>query len=269
MTEYAKRYVISKCVISGHKLEFQEYSVPVLSEPRSYCIERIKSDDSVKRTDNLYRARKAVRQRVWSNVTPHSKFLTLTTADTVLDVKIFCRRLTTFFQSMKRAGYDLRYLYVLERQKERGIKEGNEGSVHAHIIIFNDEFIPFDIINKHWKGTTDIHMLNGLRWENGEKVRDAGAYICKYVTKEANIEWGSHCFRCSKGLNKPIEFPAYAYGCDDIMVPDDEGMYNQQFYNLMQLANITYQNAIVVRYNAGDGIINQIIDYKQGTIDMG
>lgn len=92
---------------------------------------KIFSDDTspsgVKRLDNLKRARDSVAEIVYTNLTPHTKFLTLTTADTVLDVRVFSRMLTTFFQAMKRKGYDLNYIYVLERQKKRGKKEAKKG----------------------------------------------------------------------------------------------------------------------------------------------
>lgn len=167
---------------------------------------------------------------------------------------------------MKREGFELRYLYVLERQKERGEKEGNEGSIHAHIIIFNDEYIPFEVINKHWDGVTDVHMLDGLRMENGknkEKITDAGAYICKYITKEANLEWGSRCFSCSKGLKKSAEIPVRIYG-------DGNGTYfkeeklDELFNGFMDMCDIVYQDAQVVRYCGSEGVVTQIIDYKQG-----
>lgn len=268
MDNIAKEFSIGKMIVFGEKIEFKNYSVPVCCGNRKHDILRLGNKETgEKRSDNLARSRMNVRYRVWANVTPHSKFLTLTTSDTVLDKEQFVKRLKTFFKAMSREGYKLRYLYVLERQKERGEKEGNAGSIHAHIIIFNDEYIPFDIINKHWNGTTDIHMLDGLREENGEKVKDVGAYVCKYLTKEADLEWGSRCYNCSVGLNKPIIVRKKIYG-------DENGNY---FYNNEEPENmaieefekstlVTYQNSMIVQYNMGDGIVNQIIDYKQGKL---
>ena len=65
----------------------------------------------------------------------------------MLDVKQFRRDWQTFVQAMRRKGHDLRYLYVIERQKQRGLKEGNEGTIHAHVIVFNDEFIPMESLH--------------------------------------------------------------------------------------------------------------------------
>lgn len=268
MENYACTFAVGKMIVSGTKIELKKYSIPLRCDKRQHSVARHETKSSgQKREDNLSRARASVRQRVWANVTPHSKFLTLTTSDTVLDVKVFKRRMQTFFQAMKRDGYVLRYLYVLERQKERGEKEGNEGSIHAHIVVFNDEYIPFDVINKHWNGTTDIHMLNGLREENGEKVRDVGAYICKYITKESNLEWGSRCFNCSVGLNKPVSVSKTIYGTEDGQYfPNDESTENQLIDELEKLMDTTYQNAKIIQIDRGVDIINQIIDYKQGNL---
>ena len=268
MKNYAFLYSVGKTTISGSKIETKNYSVPICCEHRKHSVARKSNkEDGVKRDDSLSRSRMMVRQRVWANITPHSKFLTLTTADTVLDVKEFRQRMSVFFKAMKRDGYNLRYLYVLERQKERGEKEGNEGSIHAHIIIFNDEYIPSEIIKKHWNGRTEIKMINGLREENGEKVRDVGAYVCKYVTKESNLEWGSRCFNCSLGLLKPLNFKKTIYGDGEgEYYPNDEDSENEFINFWDENAKYTYRNAKIIQYDFGDGTINQIIDYKQGDI---
>lgn len=134
-------YITDKIVLSGAKIEKTSYSVPIMCDfEREHTPQRNAANaENGKRDDNLARARQTVRRIIWQNMTPHTKFLTLTCADICLDKKVFCRRLTTFFQSMNRQGYKLKYLYVLERQLERGKKEGNAGTIHAHIVVFNDE----------------------------------------------------------------------------------------------------------------------------------
>lgn len=269
--KFVDKYITDRIVISGNKIERLSYSVPIKCDyKRDYEIKRDKEKNSEigKRSDNLARARQRVRRIIWANVTPHSKFLTLTSAKTILDVKEFRRKLTTFFQSMKRKGFDLRYLYVLERQKERGLKEGNDGCFHAHIIIFNDEYIPFEIINKCWKwGTTDIHMVNGLREKDGERVHDVGAYVCKYLTKEAELEWGSRAFNCSLNLQKPIDYPLKAYGDCDIGYLNDP---NDPIFRItdafMNSSHFYYNDSKIVSYEVNGEMIHQIIDYKQGII---
>lgn len=221
----AKTYTTGKMVLCGDVVEFKQYSIPYSCEKKFFFVPKCKdnaSDDYVKRDDNLFRARSKVRQLIWANITQHSKFLTLTTSDVCLDKDVFKRRLTTFIQAMKREGYKLKYLGVFERQIERGKKEGNLGSIHAHLVIFNDEYIPFEIINKHWQGITDIKVLNGLKYNSDEVITDIGAYVCKYLTKESLNEWGSHSYFCSLGLNKPVEIRQYQYKGDTDWLGNDE-----------------------------------------------
>ena len=149
-------------------LILKEYSLPYLKDvPKSDLFGKKNFDNSPstpKRYDSLKRTRDTVAQYVYTNLTPHTKFLMLTTADTILDVPIFQRKLTTFIQSMRRNGYDLRYLYVYERQTQRGKKEGNKGALHVHMIIFNNEKIDMSILKKCWShGRVELKIFNGLR----------------------------------------------------------------------------------------------------------
>lgn len=267
--KYVDKYITDRVIISGNKFEKYSYSCPIRCDfERDYEIKRGDGVGATKRQDNLYRARKQVRQIIWANLTPHTKFLTLTSAKTLLDVKEFRRKQTTFFQSMKRKGFDLRYLYVLERQKERGAREGNAGTIHSHIVIFNDEYIPFEVINKCWKwGTTDIHMLNGLRYDNGERVRDVGAYVCKYLTKEAELEWGSRCFNCSKELQRPIDYTLKSFGDNEVgYFHDPDDLYFKITSAIEKNVKTTFNDSIVVQYESNGSQITQIIDYQQGIV---
>lgn len=257
-----KVYSVGKYVLCGSVVESKSYRLPVNCSSRKYKVIKHKNIDSVKRDDNLFRARAKVRQIVWCNLTEHTKLLTLTTADTVLDVKVFKRRLTTFLQAMKRDGFQLRYLGVLERQKGRGEKENNLGSIHCHLIVFNDEYIPFEIINKHWKGITDIKVLNGLKYNNKERINDMGAYVCKYITKESELEWGSHCYFCSVGLNRPLEISNYLYEMSNGQLLSDDSFYNFFDDYLMQY-NETYNNFKDIKFNFKDTELQQRILYQQ------
>ena len=163
-----------------------------------------------KRYDNLKKTRDTVAQIVYTNLSDYTKFLTLTTKESILEVKVFQRKLTTFIQAMKRQGFELKYLYVYERQNERGKKENNSGALHVHMIIFNDEFIPMDVIKKCWKhGRVELKILNGLRCKDNKKteelIRNPASYVCKYITKESVAEWNEKIFRCSKNLKRPVE----------------------------------------------------------------
>lgn len=274
--KYCNTYVTDKVVISGNKLEKYSYSVPIMCDyEREHTPKRDSANaENGKRVDSLSRARQTVRRIIWQNKTPHTKFLTLTCSDICLDKKVFMRRLTTFFQAMSRQGYDLRYLYVLERQLERGRKEGNAGTIHAHIVVFNDEKIPLKVLKKAWKhGRTEIHILNELRYKKtqngykrGEKVNDVGAYVSKYITKEAELEWGARCFNCSVGLDRPIEFSLKAYGAPDIgYLHDPEDPYFIMEQEFTKMTKFTWRGSKIVSYDMSGTQIHQIIDYEQGT----
>ncbi len=269
--DIARKNLGCRVVVSGNKVEFYEYVKPIYVDfEREHAIERKQTEESKKRADNLLRARKNVRQLIWSNVTAHSKFLTLTYRETMLDVKRFRRDWQTFVQAMRRKGHDLRYLYVIERQKQRGLKEGNEGTIHAHVIVFNDEFIPLEDVLTCWKhGNIDLKMLNGLRVQDGERVKDAGAYVCKYVAKEAVIEWGQRCYNTSHGnLNKPEEVKFYAYGgVDDKGIPNYVTPEFDVFEAFKSMAKITYEDVHDYSYELSDGrIYENAVVYSQGTI---
>lgn len=276
MAQIAYKHLGCRVVKSGQVLEFYDYLKPIhIDYERQHEVKRSQDPDATKRIDNLYRARRSVRQLVWANLTPHTKFLTLTYRDTQLDLKVFQRHFQTFCQAMKRKGFPLRYVYVLERQKKRGKKEGNTGTIHAHLVVFNDEKIPLSVIGSCWPhGSFDIHMLDGLRAEAGklsdEKIRDAGAYICKYITKDACAEFGGRVFRSSKGLKKPVDLKFYAYG-----VADQHGIptfvtENIGFYDFLKSSsNISYESQKKYQFHLSDGsIFKNITFYAQGRINF-
>ena len=129
-------------------IEIKTYSLPYKCGSRDYEINKDKNNansEYIKRSDNLSRARKKIFSIVNANLTSHTKFLTLTCRENILDYSKIKRMFTTFVQAMKREGFKLRYLGVLEHQLERGKKNGDSGAYHIHLVIFNDEYIPFVI----------------------------------------------------------------------------------------------------------------------------
>lgn len=253
-------HIVMKVVCSGDVVEVIKYRMPVKCGFDRAPV--IRSDDDVndRRFDNLKRAQATVRRLVWCNYTQYSKFLTLTYKDTVLDVKRVRRDITTFVQSMKRKGYPLEYLYVLEHQKERGLKEGNEGCLHAHMIVFGDRYIPLEILKSCWKhGIIDIHKL--------KDVNNVGAYVCKYITKEDLADFGAHAYACSKGLKRPIEDCYYASGYSDKL--------GQQsvFSSVLDDMDVRYHGVSSFDIASKSGfepfLISQTVDYYQGTFKFG
>lgn len=182
----------SRVIISGNVVEIYEYEDGCLYDyevpPKSAI--SLTGEWHGKREDNLRRARATLRRVIWSNLDTYSKFLTLTYAENVQDVDRFRKDWHNFVQSLSRKGIRLQYLYVLEYQKR--------GAIHAHVVIFNNEKIPLAAVENAWGH--GFVKLNRIR-----DVRNLGAYVCKYLTKETMAAYGSHSFFCSIGLNRPQE----------------------------------------------------------------
>lgn len=265
--KYALDAFSSKFLFCGDYVVYKDYSLPFLiGVPKSdkFGVKNFDNSSSTpKRYDSLKRSRDTVAAYVYCNLTPHTKFMTLTTKDTVLDVKPFMRMITTFLQAMKRKGYDLDYLYVLERQKERGEKEGNSGSLHAHFIVFNDEKIDMSILKKCWHyGRVELKILDGLRVKDGKKseelIRNPASYVCKYITKESVAEWNEKVFRCSKGLKKPVEINGKGYLTDISYTRSEEceSLRNFVYEDYLPI----YQTSKTARYTTDSGSKTNFIE---------
>lgn len=249
-------HMFSRVVVCGDVVEVYYYSSPIkVGQIREFEIVRKKDDEKdgvEKRMDNVYRARQNVRRLIWANMGKWTKFLTLTYAQAEFDIKKVKRDITTFCQSMKRKGYPMKYLYVLEHQKERGKKEGNEGSLHVHMVLFIDKFIPYEIINKCWKhGQTDIHVI--------DDVKNLGAYVCKYLTKETVAEYGMRSYSCSLGLSRGQEEQFFAEG---LSTTYDGQLHPDQVLEQME---IKYSSQMRHEYLDDEGVYKeQLVKYYQG-----
>lgn len=203
-----ERHAFARLVVCGDFVELYKYSSPIpVGKTRSYEIVRDKSSDSSKekRLDNLLRARHKIRRVIWANQCPYTKFITLTYSNTVLDVLKVRNDIKNFVRNMRRKGYDMKYLYVLENQKKRGEKEGNAGSLHVHMVLFVSKKIPLAVLNSCWKhGFVDVGAAR--------KINNLGAYVCKYLTKDNLQDFGSHAYVCSLGLSRGSEEVFYTEG---------------------------------------------------------
>lgn len=246
----------TKVIVCGDIVEVIEYSDGVLCNvKRDYVIERKGEGESDgKRLDNLYRARQNIRRLVWCNITKQfTKMLTLTYAETVLDPKTVKRDIKVFVKQMRRFGYDMKYLYVLEHQTKRGKKEGNAGCLHVHMFLFDDEKVSLDHLNRAWKhGQTDIKVLRD--------IRNSGAYVCKYITKENYAEYGAHVYGCSRGLKRPTEERLYREGWTDTLV---EGTTTR---DIVDGLDISYSSTVRHDYRDKAGVCrSETVKYYQGT----
>lgn len=241
-----------KVVTSGDIVELYFYQIPIqCGKKRNREVIKNEEKNLGKRNDNIYRARENIRRIVWNNQTEYTKFVTLTYSDTVLDVKKVRRDITTFVQSMRRSGYPMKYLYVLENQRERGLKEGNEGSLHVHMLIFIDKFVKLDDLRRCWK-----HGFVGI--EAIDNVFNLGAYVCKYITKDNITDFGSHCYSCSIGLDRPVIERFYTLGYSDSLVdvsPEE----------VLNSVNIQYHRTLTHDFiDANNNMCQQAVKYFQG-----
>lgn len=264
MNKVANKYVFAKLVVCGDSFELSKYKYPIYSEGDIFS--RSRDSENEKRSDNVQRAIRRINLLIKANLTPHTKFLTLTYKNTMLDLKTFENDFKNFLRAMKYHGYPLMYLYVIERQKERGEKEGNIGTIHAHLVVFNDEKIPLDILNRCWKhGRSEIHILNGLKYGTDEFIRDVAAYITKYISKDGILEFGRHSYRCSLGLNKPYELKLYVYGDSSKMLGvDDEEEAQKQYDELLSKLKVLGMEDYPIKDYEGN-LINHV-DILKGKV---
>lgn len=253
----AEAHVMSRVVISGDVVEVYQYSTPIrCGYERQYEIvhrdREVVDDELSKRNDNLFRARQNVRRLIWANMGKYSKFITLTYSHTVLDVLQVQKDLHAFTQYLRRKGYTMNYVYVLEHQKERGVREGNDGCLHVHMLVFNDVKLQLSLLNKAWPhGYTDISSIR--------KVKDLGAYLCKYITKENSAEFGRHVYGCSRGLKRSAEECFYSEGYSDTTY---NGLHPD---NVMAALDVCYSSKVRYDFLGKDGtLIHQTVTYYQG-----
>lgn len=252
-------HLFARCVISGDTVEFYEYSNPIRSGfEREFEIVRRDNSENAKRSDNIYRARQNARRLIWSNMTKQTKFVTLTYKDVVLDPAQVRRDIKTFVQSLRRTGYDVPYFYVLEHQQGRGEKEGNEGCLHVHMLIFNDTYLPLDLLNKCWKhGFTDIQAVTDKKDPLNGKIRDVGAYVCKYITEQGLTLYGKHFYGCSKGLKRPVQERFYTEGLSDTTI----GLHPDSVLSAM---DVSY--SLIMQH---DFVTGQFVDKEYRSLNVG
>lgn len=188
------KVMASKVIISGNVVEVYEFEDGCLYDfecPKNRtCSDVIPEEWQGKRDDNLRRSRQMLRRIIWSNIGVNSKFLTLTYAENMQDYKVFIEDWRRFVQNLRRKGIKLQYVYVLEYQER--------GAIHAHVVIFNDEMLPLEAITNAWgRGFVKLNRI--------KDVKNLGAYVCKYLTKETLAEYGAHSYHASVGLIRPQE----------------------------------------------------------------
>lgn len=225
-----------RVVRSGNTIELYEYKNKVFYNFQGYEREYQREkpmDWNGKSEKSLARSRREIRRLIWANMGKYSKFLTLTYAENMQDLQTFYHDWKMFVQRMKRKGFTLQYLYVLEYQER--------GAIHAHVIIFNDEYIPIEAIESAWgNGFVKINAI--------KEIRNLGAYVCKYLTKETLSEYNSKSYHASKGLIRPVERKITLHDTDDIK------------RELLSKAKVVYESDYYITI---DDIVTNTVNYSQ------
>lgn len=187
-----------KLIVSGNVLELYEYEMPVVKSDKPNRIGRsgqYSTSDETKRQNRAktaMRARGKVRRFANANFSNFSKFVTLTFADNVTNLKDANSEFERFMKRFKRyIGYSPQYIAVVEFQKR--------GAVHFHMLM-NCPYIENSDLARIWgKGYVKINAI--------DNVDNIGAYITKYMTKD-NLDdrlIGQKSYFMSRNLKQPEE----------------------------------------------------------------
>lgn len=200
--------VDKKVIISGSVVEVYSYAKSYLKggEPmnpngRAGGSQDLSDEEKEENRDKvLSRAKKTVRRLINANVGAYgqdftSKFLTLTFADHVTDLSqantefhLFIKRLNWYLWKTRHGN--IKYIAVPEFTKKN--------RVHYHVVIFNIPYIKADKLADVWSnGFIKVNKI--------DNVDNVGAYVSKYMTKDATSLSGYKSYLSSKGLFKPIE----------------------------------------------------------------
>lgn len=105
-----------------------------------------------------------------------------------------------------------------------------------------------DVINACWgKGRTEIKVLRS--------IKNLGAYVCKYLTKEEFDLYHKHSYHLSRGLKKP-----------EVLTTDGYiGQWRDMYSNIHENTKVIYSNATEFVYAGADGSMQtNTILYEQG-----
>lgn len=177
------------------------------TEPRALSVPLPEAHEGValaptkRRRDNLQRTRMNLMRKARTCHTKNTRFVTFTLADNSVTREQMIAYFYDTVRTMQKALYrNIDYLYVLERQKERGLKEGNLGAWHIHALFFNVPYFTNEswhvlFWNHGWVKATTVHTPEAC-----------GFYMSKYFGKDFdNLAGNLRSYTVSKFLRKSIE----------------------------------------------------------------
>jgi len=139
---------------------------------------------------SLQRTRTKIRRLINANP-DFDKFLTLTFAENLQDIKIANRQFSLFIERLNYVYPNTKHLAVIEFQKR--------GAVHYHMLS-NLGYVNASKISDIWKnGFVKINKI--------KNVDNVGAYVCKYLQKEVfeGKMKNKKKYFTSRNLDKPVE----------------------------------------------------------------
>lgn len=186
-----------RVIVSGKVLELYEYEKPVskgFTAKHTGCANAVSTTKEVKAENRKKVAQRAcahVRNMINAN-SQLNKFLTLTFAQNITDIKFARYEFEKFIKRLKTKFKRFQYIVVIEFQER--------GAIHFHLLC-NIPYIDVNKLSKIWRH--GFIKLNRI-----DNVDNVGAYVTKYMTKD-NIDErliGKKCYSMSKGLNKYREY---------------------------------------------------------------
>ena len=151
-------------------------------------------EQTQKAVSSIRRTRTKLRRLINAN-TGLNKFITLTFAKNITDIKEAHGLFDHFIKRMVRRYENFKYLAVIEFQKR--------GAVHYHLLC-NLPFVEHKKIAQIWRqGMITINRV--------DRVKNLGAYFCKYLGKDMTDKrmFGKKKFFRSQTLNEPIKLTGY------------------------------------------------------------
>lgn len=182
----------TKVVTAGNIKEIRTYSKQRLKGTTLASLGQVRARTSSKkgttkpRRDNIKRTKDKIRYILHANTaTTRPIFVTLTYRENITSRDTAVADVTRFLRSLRVIYPGIAYVYVLERQKR--------GAFHAHMVIFNVSFIPFQALESIWTfGYTNVKRL--------QDETHIANYLSKYISKDETYAVGKRRYSRSKNL---------------------------------------------------------------------
>jgi hypothetical protein len=238
-------YYNIKIIKSGNLIQEYKYSKPIKINTNSQRENYDKKAVGDKSSKSLNRTRNNMIRTINSNITPYSKFITLTVKENITDRNIFLDYFDAFRRKFKSSfNEQLKYLGVLEQQKR--------GAWHIHLIVFNSKKLDFNILKSIWPvGSVDIKKV--------DTTDNLGRYLAKYLTKE-NVELNKKAILKSRNLKEPVEVNYFETDIDNIAFLTDGltphfvkewSMFTPEYYTTKKLNENAINTCVFKEYKRG------------------